>query len=220
MKSIQAVAIAMAIFIAACNSNKESESTSTTDTSSGLIADHVDSSNQAEHDGDTHHHHHATGKADNGSETNTSIVKSDFASIGKIIDNYLLLKNALAKDDGKAAAKAGKSLLGVLNSVSTNSMNASAKKEYLDIAESAKENAEHIGDNADKIEHQREHFVILCQDMADLLKLFNADRKLYQDFCPMYDDGKGAYWISEVKEIKNPYMGKEMPTCGSIKKEL
>lgn len=220
MKNIQAVAIAMAIFIAACNSNKESKSTTTTDTSSGLIADHVDSSNHAEHDGDTHHHHHATGKADNGSETDNSFAKSDFASIGKIIDNYLLLKNALAKDDAKAAANAGKSLLTVLNSESTNSMAASTKKEYLDIAESAKENAEHIGDNADKIEHQREHFVILSEDMADLLKLFKSDRKLYQDFCPMYDGGKGAYWISDVKEIKNPYLGKEMPTCGSVKKEF
>lgn len=220
MRNIQTVAIALAICIAACNSNKVSESTSTTDTASALTENHVDSSHHAEHGGDSHDHHHAVSKAETSTERDTSLAKIDFASIGKVIDNYLLLKNALAKDDGKAAAKAGKSLLAVLNSESTNPMDASTKKEYLDIAESAKENAEHIGDNADKIEHQREHFVILSNDMADLLKLFKTDRKLYQDFCPMYDDGKGAYWISEVKEIKNPYLGKEMPTCGSIKKEL
>lgn len=220
MKNIQSVAIAMAICIAACNSNKVSESASTTDTSLSLTENHVDSSDHAEHDGDSHDHHHATHKAENGSERDTSLAKSGSVSIDKIVDNYLLLKNALAKDDAKAAANAGKSLLAALNSESTNAMNASTKIEYLDIAESAKENAEHIGDNADKIEHQREHFVILSQDMADLLKLFKTDRKLYQDFCPMYDGGNGAYWISEVKEIKNPYLGKEMPTCGSVKKEF
>jgi hypothetical protein len=36
----------------------------------------------------------------------------------------------------------------------------------------------------------------------------------------MSNNGKGAFWISETKEIKNPYMGKAMFTSGSIKEEL
>jgi hypothetical protein len=32
----------------------------------------------------------------------------------------------------------------------------------------------------------------------------------------MYKKGKGAFWLSETKEIKNPYLGKTMPTCGTI----
>jgi hypothetical protein len=48
--------------------------------------------------------------------------------------------------------------------------------------------------------------------------MFGSNRKLYQDYCPMADDGKGAIWISEIKEIKNPYQGSKMLTCGSIKK--
>jgi hypothetical protein len=36
----------------------------------------------------------------------------------------------------------------------------------------------------------------------------------------MYNDGKGANWLSETKEIANPYLGKSMPTCGSVKEEL
>jgi hypothetical protein len=36
----------------------------------------------------------------------------------------------------------------------------------------------------------------------------------------MYENGKGAVWISEYKEIKNPYLGTKMLTCGSIKKEF
>lgn len=94
------------------------------------------------------------------------------------------------------------------------------KKEYLDIAESAKENAEHIGANAGKLDHQREHFALLSKDINDLIKLFGSKQKLYQDFCPMYNNGKGAIWISEVKEIKNPYFASKMPTCSSIKKEF
>lgn len=141
-------------------------------------------------------------------------------SINKIITDYLNLKNALTKDDSKAAAKAGKTLHATFNTVKVNTIDAKHKKEYLDIAESAKENAEHIGNNAGKLEHQREHFALLSKDINDLIKTFGTKQKLYQDYCPMYDDGKGAIWISEVKDIKNPYYGSKMLTCGSLKKTL
>jgi hypothetical protein len=36
----------------------------------------------------------------------------------------------------------------------------------------------------------------------------------------MYNNNKGAIWLSETKEIKNPYLGKDMDTCGSAKEEL
>jgi hypothetical protein len=146
-------------------------------------------------------------------------VKSQF-SIDKIVANYLTLKNALTKDDAKGAASAGKVLYATFNTVNVKSIDAKLKKDYLDIAETAKENAEHIGDNAGKIDHQREHFVSLSKDINDLIKLFGTKQKLYQDYCPMADDGKGAIWISEIKEIKNPYYGSNMLTCGSVKKTL
>lgn len=141
-------------------------------------------------------------------------------SIDKIVTNYLALKNALTKDNSKAAANAGKVLYATFNAVKVNAIDVKLKKEYLDIAESAKEHAEHIGDNAGKIEHQREHLVLLSKDINDLIKLFGTKQKLYQDYCPMANEGKGAIWISEVKEIKNPYYGSKMLSCGSIKKNL
>lgn len=141
-------------------------------------------------------------------------------STAQIVTNYLGLKNALTKDDTKAAAKAGKTLYATFNAVKANTIDAKLKKDYLDIAESAKENSEHIGDNAGKLDHQREHFVLLSKDVNDLIKLFGTKQKLYQDYCPMADDGKGAIWISEIKEIKNPYYGPKMLSCGSIKKTL
>jgi hypothetical protein len=36
----------------------------------------------------------------------------------------------------------------------------------------------------------------------------------------MYSDGKGGNWISETKHIRNPYLGKDMLTCGVVKEEL
>ncbi len=153
------------------------------------------------------------------SKPTSAVMPSDF-SIKEIVSNYLKLKNALTKDDAKSAAAAGNAIVTNLSSLDANSLRVAQKNAYTEIADDAKEHAEHIGSNAGKIEHQREHFALLSKDVNDLITSFGAGQKLYQDFCPMYNDKKGAIWISETKEIKNPYYGSKMLTCGSVKKEL
>ena len=61
---------------------------------------------------------------------------------------------------------------------------------------------------------------MLSKDIYQLVKTFGGEQKLYYDHCPMYNNNKGAYWLSETKEIANPYLGKAMPTCGTVKEEL
>lgn len=137
--------------------------------------------------------------------------------VKEILTGYLQLKNALTKDNGKEAATAGNAIVATLATVDMKSISAAQIKSYMDIADDLKEHAEHIGANAGKIAHQREHFVMLSKDITDLVKNFgNGGQTLYKDFCPMANDGKGAVWFSEMKEIKNPYFGKAMATCGSV----
>ncbi|MGI8952235.1 MAG: DUF3347 domain-containing protein [Chitinophagaceae bacterium] len=142
------------------------------------------------------------------------------SSIKEVVGEYLQIKNALANDNGKDAATAGKAMVDALSKVDKTSFTADQKKVYEDAADDVKENAEHIGDNGDKIDHQREHFDMLSKDLYDMVKTFGAGTTLYQDYCPMYNNKKGATWLSETKEIKNPYLGGKMPTCGSVKEEL
>lgn len=150
----------------------------------------------------------------------TSSFNSPDFSITGIVSNYLKLKNALINDDAKSAAASGNAMVADFAKLDPNSLSATQKRIFTELADDAKEHAEHIGANAGKLEHQREHFAMLSKDVKDLVETFGAGQKLYQDFCPMYNDGKGAIWISETKEIKNPYYGSKMLTCGSVKKEL
>lgn len=139
----------------------------------------------------------------------------------RIVTEYLSLKNALTKDDDKTAAQTGKSLVEAISAVDKASLSTEQSKVFTDIADDAKEHAEHIGANAGNIKHQREHFETLSQEIYDLVKSGGSpSQKLYYDNCPMYNNGKGGNWLSETKEIQNPYLGKGMPTCGSIKEEL
>ena len=141
-------------------------------------------------------------------------------SMKEMVTQYLQIKNALANDNGKDAAAAGKAFVESMGKMDKNSLAGDKKKKWNDVSDDAKEMAEHISTNTDKLEHQREHFDMLSTDMYEMVKTFGAGQALYQDFCPMYNNNKGATWLSETKEIKNPYMGKKQPTCGSVKEEI
>jgi len=69
----------------------------------------------------------------------------------------------------------------------------------------------------DDIENQRSHFVILNQNMVPIvMNIDNIDSKVFIQKCPMANNNKGAFWISADTEIRNPYYGDAMLTCGSV----
>jgi Cu(I)/Ag(I) efflux system membrane fusion protein len=43
---------------------------------------------------------------------------------------------------------------------------------------------------------------------------------VYIQHCPMADSNNGADWLSQEKEIRNPYFGESMLKCGEVKKEI
>lgn len=136
-----------------------------------------------------------------------------------ILTGYLNLKNSLTVDNSSEAAKNGQEILDALAKFDASALAPEQKKVFMSLSGDLKENSEHINENADKIDHQREHFEMLSKDMYDLVKSVGTDKTLYLDSCPMYDGGKGT-WLSEIKEIKNPYLGKKMDTCGAIKETI
>ena len=152
--------------------------------------------------------------------TNNSIEQTKSGTINDVVSGYLSLKNALTNDNANEAASAAKGINESLAKVNESALNADQKKVYDDVKDDIKEHAQHIADNSSKIEHQREHFDLLSRDMIDLVKATGSSQTLYRDFCPMYNNKKGAYWLSETKEIKNPYYGKEMLKCGEVKEEI
>lgn len=142
------------------------------------------------------------------------------SAIKGIVDGYLQLSDALAQDNDKSAADAGKNVVEAMNSLSKSSFTAEQTKLYDDVEADVKEHAEHISKNVGNLHHQREHFDMLSNDVYDLVKTFEAGQTLYQANCPMYNNNKGASWLTASKEIKNPYMGSKMLKCGTIKEEI
>ena len=63
--------------------------------------------------------------------------------------------------------------------------------------------------------------VRLSNHLLTAIKTFGLKGKtIYYQFCPMANDVKGAYWLSESITIRNPYFGEKMIDCGENKETL
>ncbi len=71
------------------------------------------------------------------------------------------------------------------------------------------------------LKKQRDFFVTLTIEIEKLIaKAEIKSGEVYKHYCPMAFDGEGGYWLSDSKEIRNPYFGSKMLTCGSVKETL
>lgn len=133
-----------------------------------------------------------------------------------ILKDYFNLKDALVGDDNDKAKALGVTLTNSLKVFEVSNYTDNEQTELNDILEDAIEHAEHIGES--DIKHQREHFKTLSKDITDMVAITGTGMTLYEQFCPMYD--RGSAWLSTKEEIRNPYHGSAMLTCGSVQRTI
>ncbi len=140
-----------------------------------------------------------------------------------LVTKYYALKNALVATkpaDATAAAAtlttAGESMIAVAQQ---DSANGSAMKTYLDTVVTQSKVISSITDNS--CEQQRVAFGHISNAIYSLLKAVEVKNAgAYKQYCPMAFNDKGAYWLSDEEDIKNPYFGKKMLTCGEVTDSL
>lgn len=130
-----------------------------------------------------------------------------------IFENYFALKDALVKSDGKLALTLAKDLLVNINAVKMDKLSSEEHSVWMKVLSNLKSNTAIISATT-SIEKQRITFVDLSANFYDLLKVSKQDYTIYYQHCPMYNNGKGANWLSKENVVKNPYYGSQMLTCG------
>lgn len=149
-------------------------------------------------------------------ETSSNIVVNPMADS---YSSYFGLKDALTKDNSSSAATKAKELLNALSAVKMESLEGDQHDSFMKHVSVLKSGAEKISKTTD-LEKQREAFATLSSHMYELMKVIKPETTVYYDFCPMYNDGQGAYWLSNESSIKNPYFGSSMLTCGKTKETI
>jgi hypothetical protein len=148
----------------------------------------------------------------NHSETTTTVIQGE-NQLKAVFDNYFLVKDVLITSDGNSTASASKELLTAINNIKMDKLEMDVHMAWMKVVSKIKEDAEHIADTKD-IKHQRDHFTTLSKDIYELIKVSKYDATVYYQFCPMFNDGKGANWLSKENTVKNPYYGSMMLSCG------
>ena len=158
------------------------------------------------------------GKEQVNSSAEQGAMKND--KLSSILSSYFEMSDNLTNDSAKDAAKSSEKLRIALENFNGADLSEEKSKEVDEIVKSSIEHAEHITENAGDIHHQREHLVMLSLDIKDLIKIVGTDQKVYEAYCPMADNDKGAIWVSNKNKVENPYMGQSMPKCGKINGEI
>lgn len=139
------------------------------------------------------------------------------AQLDKVISAYLGLKEGLVEANEDATQQYSSALLVALNGLDGNLLEGKAKAFWEEKRSFIMQHAK-LCKEASDIEGKRENFIYLSEPLIKVVEAFGAGKQqLYVDFCPMANNNKGAYWLSKVKEIRNPFMGEEMRTCGEVK---
>lgn len=147
-------------------------------------------------------------------EKNITINQKTKDALKPVYQAYLNLKDALAADILVDAKKAGVAMQTVLSTVDMSLFSGESHEIWMKHQNSLN-TALKPTPNFKNIEEVRKAFLPISEAMIALTNSFKPfDKKLYVQHCPMVDNNKGANWLSQFEEIKNPYFGDKMLKCG------
>lgn len=130
--------------------------------------------------------------------------------------SYLSLKDALVATNSIEAQKAINEVSASLAKIDMSLLKGDAHNFWMEQLGAMQTHSEKIA-ASDKIEEQRAQFDFLSQALIKSVKVFGiGEATLYVQHCPMANGNNGADWLSAQENIKNPYFGDQMLTCGSI----
>ncbi|WP_143960583.1 DUF3347 domain-containing protein [Litoribacter populi] len=198
MKKVIFAAALMGLFIACDNKTQEE-------------GDHHDNHD----DGSTHV---ASTDTEKGADVHADFSISKHSQVEQVkafYGEYLNLKNALVENNQEGSEKSVQNLQSLLNNENFNSMEGRASA-VISQMEASLRNMD-----GESVEGKREELNTLSMSLFTLLKAADHGvENAHLQYCPMAFDDQGAYWVSDVKEIRNPYFGDKMLKCGSVKESI
>ncbi|NIM13466.1 MAG: DUF3347 domain-containing protein [Candidatus Aminicenantes bacterium] len=134
-------------------------------------------------------------------------------TIDGMADAYFAVHQALSSDNLGGAQKSAADLQKKLALVDMNLLKGNAHMIWMNLEKKIKENSQKLK-KAKDIEAARVHLEVLTEPLATAIKLFGSRKTtVYRFHCPMAFDNKGAYWLQNSSETRNPYFGSSMLTC-------
>lgn len=126
-----------------------------------------------------------------------------------VFDDYFLVKDALVKTDASMASLKAKELLTAITTVKMENLEMDEHMAWMKVYKDLGSDVKSISETQD-IKIQRDFFKSVSKNMYELMKVSKTDSPTYYQYCPMVK----ANWLSKENEVKNPYYGSKMMSCG------
>ncbi|MCJ7466343.1 MAG: efflux RND transporter periplasmic adaptor subunit [Maribacter sp.] len=133
---------------------------------------------------------------------------------------YFAMKDALTNDQMKEAQRAATEILKGIEGIDMTLFKDESHDVWMGLSSNLKNTMQQLA-NLKTIAEVRKAFQQISNDMISLENVFRPyGETTYVIHCPMADSNKGGDWLSTSKEIRNPYFGHSMLTCGEVIKEI
>jgi hypothetical protein len=165
---------------------------------------------------------HASGStaAEEASEPQFQVDARFQEQLADVFTSYIELKDAFVASDASKAKGEATETKNALAKVDMKLLSGAAHNDWMNYLAPIETSLKEIESSTD-IEAQRKSFSTLSDNMYKSVKAYGlGGKQAFYEFCPMAFNNEGAYWLSEQEQIKNPYFGDKMLTCGSVKEKL
>jgi len=172
----------------------------------------------------TGHNHGDMGGPPAGSGNNHAAHNKDITigakakeALKPVIDAYLDMKDALVNDDATQAQAYAQKLKEELGKINMALFTGESHNVWMKHSTALKTSTAKASITED-IEELRASFIEISSQLKMLVETFRPyNQTLYVQFCPMANNNRGANWLSLEREVKNPYFGEAMLSCGEVK---
>jgi Cu(I)/Ag(I) efflux system membrane fusion protein len=137
-----------------------------------------------------------------------------------VYDSYILMKNAFVASDPELIRKRAHDVNTNLMAVDMELLTGEPHMKWMNYLNKMKSAISPIEAKAD-LSAQRIAFAEFNEAFHGCLESFGLYKgTIYYQYCPMANGNKGAYWLSEIKDIRNPFFGDKMLGCGETRETL
>ena len=154
------------------------------------------------------------------SETLTKTSDQFKQQLTAVYNSYLKMKDAFVASDAGKVSQAAKAVSQAIKNVDMELLKGDAHMEWMKQLKIMNPTIQAISQQSD-LEQQRKEFAQFNPAFYQSIKSFGLKGETaYYQHCPMANSNQGAYWLSNTKEIRNPYFGEEMIGCGETRETL
>lgn len=141
--------------------------------------------------------------------------------LGLVFAEYEQLSEALAADKAEAARKAAAKVSGALQLVNASDLDGPSHNVWTENLSKMTDGLAAIRE-AEDIVGIRTGFEPLSVGLSTVILKLGAETEgpLFEIFCPMAFEFEGATWLQRDEEVRNPYFGAAMHSCGETKQQL